>query len=263
MPDYIIYKSDTIGTYNLIVERYLQNQHPADSAKLFGLSFRDGASFNCWRGYQAIYKIENDSLFLVDMIQCGTLRQVKRDTAWSNGLMKKIFGNEVVNGKVFINWFTGDINFPLNSKLVRWDGVFYRIFEKERIITISGGKLSNTEDVLNYVNAPHGIKREYGVKLSDILFKKVKKIKWRKLPDCDCSDEYVITIGPAGNVSKVALAGENRDEVSENEGCRKLIFDALRKLQFDIIKDKGKPIAEDVYLEIWVEDNGKTENWTN
>jgi hypothetical protein len=37
----------------------------------------------------------------------------------------------------------------------------------------------------------------------------------------------------------------------------------LKKLQFDIIKDKGKPIAENVYLEIWVEDNWKIKNWTN
>ena len=50
MPDYIIYKNDTIVTYNLLVEQYLQKQEIVESEKLFGLSFRNGASFNCWRG---------------------------------------------------------------------------------------------------------------------------------------------------------------------------------------------------------------------
>jgi hypothetical protein len=66
-PDYIIYKGDTLATYTLILEQYFQLQEKADQGKLFGLSFRDGATFNCWRGYQAIYKIDNDSLFLVDI----------------------------------------------------------------------------------------------------------------------------------------------------------------------------------------------------
>jgi len=57
---------------------------------MFGLSFRDGASFNCWRGYQAIYKIDNDSLFLVDIINCGERRSSAIDTAASAQKMKAI-----------------------------------------------------------------------------------------------------------------------------------------------------------------------------
>lgn len=265
MPDYIIYKSDTIVTYNLIVERYLQSQLPIDSGRLFGLSFRDGASVNCWRGYQAVYNIENDSLFLTDMIPCGTLRQVKKFRAWSDEMMKKVFGYKFVNGKVFIDWFSGDISFPINRNPVRWDGVFYWIFEKERVLNVFGGKVLKTEDVTNYADVHGGIDRKYGVKLSDILFKKIKKIKWKKAPDCDCSYKYIITIGPAGMVSQVMLSDEEKidpDEVKETETCKALIFDAIRKLQFDIIKDKGKPMAENVYLEVWIESNGKTENWT-
>src|SRR5687767_12385693 len=81
MPDYIIFQGDTIATYNLILEQYLQRQEKTESEKLFGLSFRNssngGFSFNCWRGYQAIYKIDNDSIFLVDIISCGERRNDK------------------------------------------------------------------------------------------------------------------------------------------------------------------------------------------
>src|SRR5687768_9803409 len=88
MPDYIIFKGDTIATYNLILEQYLQRQENTESEKLFGLSFRDGASLNCWRGYQAIYKFESDSLFLVDIINCGERRSGKIDKAASAEKMK-------------------------------------------------------------------------------------------------------------------------------------------------------------------------------
>ena len=125
IPDYIIYKNDTIVTYNLLVEQYLQDNEIIQTDKLFGLSFRDGASFNCWRGYQAIYKIDNDSLFLVDMINCGERRNGKIDTAASAQKMKAVFKDKVVNGKVYIDWFSGDISFPLkvpSNKVLRWDG---------------------------------------------------------------------------------------------------------------------------------------------
>jgi hypothetical protein len=41
------------------------------------------------------------------------------------------------------------------------------------------------------------------------------------------------------------------------------MYNALKTLKFDIIKDKGKPMSEDIYIEIWIEDNGKIENWTH
>lgn len=91
IPDYIVFKNDTIATYNLILEQYLQRLEKTELEKLFGLSFRDGASTNCCRGYQAIYKIDNDSLFLIDIINCGEGRSGKIDTAASAEKMKAIF----------------------------------------------------------------------------------------------------------------------------------------------------------------------------
>ena len=43
MPDYIIFKGDTIATYNLLLEQYLQRQEKTESEKLFGLSFRNSS----------------------------------------------------------------------------------------------------------------------------------------------------------------------------------------------------------------------------
>ncbi len=267
-PDYIIFNRDTIATYNLILEQYLQQQEKAESERLFGLSFRNGASFNCWRGYQAIYKIDHDSLFLVDIINCGERRNGKIDKAASVEKMKGIFGDQVVNGRVNIYWFSGDINFPLNNKVLRWDGVFYTIYEKETVINITNGKVLKIEAVENYVDDPRRINRKDKNKVSDILFKKLKKARWRNPEDFDCSDKYLITIDENGTISKVRMLYTDQEiekyyEKEEYDFCIKFIYNALKTLKFDIIKDKGKPISEDIYLEIWITDKGKIENWTH
>lgn len=266
-PDYIIYRRDTLATYTLILEQYFQMQSKTEDGKLFGLSFRDGASLNCWRGYQAIYKIDNDSLFLVDIISCGERRNGKLDKIASVEKMKSIFNDKFINGRVYIDWFTGEMKFPLTNKVLRWDGVFYTIYEKEKVISISIGKVSTIKDVENYVDDTKRIDRKDKNKISDILFKKLKKVKWKNKEDFDCSSEYMVTIDENGNVSKVRMLYSEEEiekyyEKDEYNFCIKKVYEALRPLKFDIIKDKGKPIAEDIYIEIWVDDNGKLENRT-
>jgi len=267
MPDYIVFGKDTIPTYNLILELYLQKQDTGKIESLFGLAFRDNASLNCWRGYQAIYKVENDSLFLVEIIRCGELQNKQTDRTLSVEKIKAIFGDKMVNEKVYINWFSGVINFPLTNKVLRWDGVFYKIFEKERIITISQGIVNKIETVENYIHVPNGIDRRDKNKISDIMFKKLKRANWKNDMDFDCSDKYLITINEDGKVSKVRMLYTDEEiekyyDKDEYDFCINKIYNILKSLRFDIIKDKGKPISEDIYLEIWIEDNGKIENWT-
>jgi hypothetical protein len=267
LPDYIIFNGDTISNYTLHLEQYFQEQEKAEQGKFFGLSFRDGASLNCWRGYQAIYQVDSDSLFLVDIIFCGERRSGKIDKAASVEKMKKIFPDKFINNRVYINWFSGDMKFPLTNNVLRWDGVFYTIYEKEKVIGISNGKVLATEDVENYVDDPRRIDRKDKNKISDILYKKLKKSQWKNKEDFDCSEKYMVTIDENGNISKVRMLYAEEDlekyfEKDEYNFCISKVYNALKALKFDIIKDKGKPIAEDIYIEIWVEDNGKLENWT-
>lgn len=270
-PDYIIYKGDTLATYTLILEQYFHLQAKTDQGKLFGLSFRDGATFNCWRGYQAIYKIDNDSLFLVDIIFCGERRNGKIDKVASADKMRSIFKDKFLNDRVYIDWFSGDMKFPLTNKVLRWDGVFYRIYEKETVIDIDYGRVLKMENVDNYIHNPKAIDRKNKDKISDILFKKIKKAKWINVDSIDCSEKYLVTIGNDGKVSKVTMLGyESQDSIdkywerNEYDYCINSVFSSLKKLQFDILKDKGKPISEDIYIEIWFDEKkGKIENWTH
>ena len=207
----------------------------------------------------------------MNIINCGERRNGTIDKVASFKKMKEIFGDDLINDKVYINWFSGDLNFPLTNKILRWDGVFYKIYEKETVVNIAYGKVLNTENVENYIDNPKGIDRKDKNKISDILFKKIKKAKWINVDSIDCSEKYLVTIGRDGRVSKVTMLGyQSQDTIdkywerNEYDYCINTIFNSLNQLLFDIVKDKGKPISEDIYIEIWFDEKkGKIENWTH
>jgi len=273
LPDYIICKNDTIVTYNLILEAYLQKENPTED-KLLGLSFRntlgsEGMSFNCWRGYQAIYEIKNDSLFLSYIIECHSIRKIDKEL--SNKNLHSLFGNQVKNNKVFVNWFSGDISFPLKSEgkqneIIRWDGVFENIFLFETLISIDKGRIKYIKEIQNYIDNPNRINRRQKDKISKILFEKIENYKWKKLEDFDCSETYRVRINKKGRIDFVEMDLPKEEinkyyEKGECQHCIRSMKKALKGLKFDIIKRRGKPIEEYVYIEIWFNDDGSIENW--
>lgn len=272
MPDYLIYKGDTLPVYNLILEKYLEKINQADQGSLFGLKFREGASLNCWRGYQAIYKIENDSLFLSDILDCGELRYPKTiNKDESRRKITNIFKEQIKNGKVFINWYSGNFSLP-KSTLLRWDGVFYSSFEKEMLIKVDNGRIKKVKLIDNYIDKPDRIKRRYNDTISNVLFERIKSknLNWKKLDNCDCADRYFFTINKNGKISKVQMADyQSKDSIDkywdrkDYNLCVKSIHRAVKGLKFDIIKRMGVKTSEKVYLEIWYEEKTEQiENWT-
>ena len=271
VPDYIIYENDTIPTYNLILEKYLQKKNP-NSEKLFGLSFgslipleEDEEDFgmavtvSCWRGYQAIYKIENDSLFLSDIIVCHSIRNIDKEL--SNKNMYALFGSRVKNNKVFIDWFRGNISFPTKSKdkqneIIRWDGVFEIIFLFETLVKIDKGKIKSIKEIENYVDDPNKINRKENDTISNVLFDKIQNYK-KELEE----DKYRVRINKKGKIDRVELDLTKEEKKEYYLLIEKIIAfrcwtrsikKALKGLEFDVIKRKGKPIEEYVYIEIWL-----------
>lgn len=273
LPDYIIYKNDTIPTYNLLVEQYLQKLNP-DEEKLFGLSFRNsleglGTSFNCWRGYQAIYRIENDSLFVEAIIDCHSIKNIDINKSREN--LKLLFGNKVKNNRVFTDWFIGDISFPTkhnNNEIIRWDGVFENIFFYETLLNIKKGKVIKEKNIENYTDYTDRINRKKDDVLSNVIFEKLKFYKWTKLDEFDCSETYKIRINKKGEIDLIEMALTNQEikdfyEKNEAKHCINSLKKALKDLRFDILKRRGKPIDEIIYIELWFEEDGTIENWTN
>jgi hypothetical protein len=270
LPDYVIYKGDTIPVYNLILEQYFKTANKPDQGSLFGLKFRDGASFNCWRGYQAIYSIENDSLFLNEIINCGELYNDNSiNHADSRNKKVEIFGKKVINNKVFLDWYSGEFSLP-NGDLLRWDGVFHKTFENEILIKVQNGEIKDLSEIENYIDQPDKINRKYRDTISEVLFKELEKINWRNKNEFDCSEKYIVTIGRNGKVNNVTMPEyQTKEEIKEfwdgNEYnyCIRYVYKGLRNLRFDILKMNGEPIEEKVYIEIWVEEDGTLKNWTD
>ncbi len=257
LPDYLIYKGDTLVVYSLILENYFNSINSIDKGEIFGLKFREGASFNCWRGYQAIYEIINDTLFVKGIIDCGE-RYSKEEinTKESNEKLKLIFKNKFKNDRVLADWFTGEFSLP-KGDVLRWDGVFYKSFEKEVLVSIKEGKVVNTFEIENYIDFPNRANRRYNDKPAILVFNKLKLLNWKELDDKDCSEEYLIIIGENGTIEKVSMYAYKEEEIKdfwelgEYNYCIRSIKDGLKDLKFDIIKVRGKKVEEEIYLELW------------
>ena len=274
-PDLLIYNGDTIGIYILLLEQYFDQVKKKDDVegKLFGLNFREGASLNCWRGYQAIFRVEDNNLWLEQITSCNEYFYAKSiDTVTSKKRIAEIFGDKVVKGRVHVDWFSGNLTIPkLERKLLRWDGVFVKSFEEETLLEFDKGKVKNISEIKNYVDKPTRINRRHGDTLSNVIFREVQKMKWKNTDKFDCSERYLIKIGKNGRVKEVIMSDYQTEEQindywdtkREYNYCIRTLMKGLKKLKFDIVKKLGQSIEEDIYIEIWFNDDGTIENWTD
>lgn len=269
IPELLIYKNDTIPIYNLIIEEYFQkNEKRTGKNRFEQLGVKDiaGITFVAARGYQGVYKIENDSLFVVDMISQSIFLSQDNEVVELNQI-KSLFKDQYKNGKVFVDWFSGNIAIR-DGDLLRWDGVFVCTFEKEKVIKVEKGISKNIIEVQNYIDLPNGINRRYNDKITDEIFKELEKIEWKDVLEYDCSEKYEFTIGKNGRIKDVEMVNyqtkqqiEDFWDKKEFKYCMKTIKSSVRNLQFDLVKSSGRNIEEVIWLEIWVNDDGTVENW--
>ena len=265
-PDYLIIGKDTLPVYQLILEDYFQTlEQPTDSNSLFGFSFREifggGFSFNCWRGYQAVYCLDNDSLFLKYILPCNSLKNINSYIESSKEKMKLIFDDKVKNDRVLLDWYSGEFTIP-KGKPIWWDGIFTRIYDKEELYTFQNGILLEKTLVNNYQKVKGGIARDDKA-IAKKIFNRLKKINWKKLykQDIMCDLQgYHFTIDERGKISSVESGWENLDE--EDLYCLEIVKKQVQNLQFDIIKYHGRPMAMQIFLKIFYDDEKhKLEMW--
>lgn len=268
-PDYLIIGNDTLPLYQLILEDYLHSlEQPTDSNNLFGFSFRNDfgygiTSTNCWRGYQAVYSLENDSLFLKYIIPCNSLKKLDaNDINNSNEQMQKVFQKKVKNKKVFINWFSSEFTIP-KGKPIWWYGIFTTIYDKEEIYYIRKGILVNKQIINNYQKVKGGISRKKQ-KMSKAVFNEIRKLNWKKLDDeFICSDTYCLEIDSRGKVINVEKNNYGVELDEDDIYCQNVIKNQLKKLQFDIILYHGRPFNDKFCIEVFYDDTtNKLENWS-
>ena len=266
-PDYLIIGKDTLPLYQLILEDYLRSiEQPADSSSLFGLNFRDnfgyGISTGCWRGYQAVYSLENDSLFLKYIIPFNSLRKLDVDDINnSNKQMQRVFQEKVKNNKVFIDWYSSEFTVP-KGKRIWWDGIFIAIYDKEELYTVRKGILVDKYIINNYQKVKGGISRKKK-EMSKAVFNEIKKLDWEKLDDeFSCDGTYCLEIDYRGKVINVEK--DYNTELDEDDiHCQNVIKNQLKNLQFDIILYHGRPFNDNFCIEVFYNSTtNKLENWS-
>ena len=233
---------------------------------LFGFSFRNDfgygiTSTNCWRGYQAVYSLGNDSLFLKYIIPCNSLRKLDADDINnSNKQMQSVFQEKVKNNKVFIDWYSSEFTVP-KGKPIWWDGIFTTIYDKEELYTIRKGILVDRHIINNYQKVKGGISRKKK-EMSKAVFNEIKKLNWKKLDDeFLCDDTYCLEIDSRGKVINVEKNNYGIELDEDDIYCQKVIKNQLKNLQFDIILYHGRPFNDRFYIEVFYDSTtNKLEN---
>lgn len=220
IPDYLIYKGDTLAIYTNPLESFFENEERPDS--LF-----DKYGYNstaCWRGYIGYWELKNDSLFLLKLEGDST----KID-------LSLIFKDRETGGKIFANWFNDSI-YNLYGKLLHYVHMGYgSIYEKERVFNFSEGILTS---INKYDNSPS--RRSIYSKNRKLLANYIKTNTNHKLLPDHLDKARVIV-----QIDKVDLDGVI-EKASVIRGINKeLDNEALRVIksipQWDVLYLHGKP----------------------
>jgi len=127
--DILIYKSDTIYIAYFPLEILAEK----DSIILNRLNDTTCLSTDCWRQHIGIWKIENDSLFLIGLKDCCDYKEIP---------LNKVFSEtEIQNGKVFANWYSENIKAGFGKWLAFDEGNWQNIYEKNIELEIVYGKI--------------------------------------------------------------------------------------------------------------------------
>lgn len=105
VPDICLIKKDSVHYDTLVffvfpLEDYFDEVGSRDLA-----GFKSCESNSCTRGYQAIWLVENDSLFLYKLQGCNEHMSWCDESSIPD--LKEIFGDECINDRVFARWAKG------------------------------------------------------------------------------------------------------------------------------------------------------------
>jgi hypothetical protein len=129
-PDLLIYKTDTIFIdkfpLDLLAEKdYTIAKRLADSTCI---------STDCLRQYIAIWKIQNDSLFLVGLKNCCNNKTIQLD---------RIFEEKVIkNNMIFAFWYTDRINSEFGKYLRFSEDEWKSKFDHQIELVIDNGQIT-------------------------------------------------------------------------------------------------------------------------
>jgi hypothetical protein len=152
-PDYLIIDKDTLPIYSNPLESYFDNcERPASIAEM--------TSTACWRGYVATFRLQNDSLFLVNL-----QHDYKGETIDFN----TIFDENTTNQPKFAYWVSHDLMVP-SGKLLSYDHMGYgSTYDTETDYSFKNGLFKSQHECQRLALADFKKKGGYCVKCVNLL----------------------------------------------------------------------------------------------
>lgn len=239
VPDLLIIKSDTVFIFSNPLEPYFDK-----IGNRYIPGFSGCGSTACWRGYVAIWTIENDSLFLTGITSCHKSENFCPDS--KDGDLLAMFGERYKNNRVFADWYSGEIINP-SGRLLRYIHMGYAsTYEFENRYKINKGVISNIQKHTNYRDDADRIDRNDYFDTRLYIYNYINKnLDWSILPpDSTWHEEFQITIDKNGQIGKI----KNVDWIWR--AYKRAIKDALKDIgKFDIISIQGNRVEEIYYFE--------------
>ncbi len=135
IPDFLIYKGDTLSIFTNPLESYFDKKPRPDKVfQRYGYN-----STACWRGYIGYWELSNDSLFLVELQGDST----KID-------LSLIFKDRETNKKIHADWYSSSLLNPY-GKLIHYEHMGYgSIYEYEMKFEFTKGILT---DIVHFDNS--------------------------------------------------------------------------------------------------------------
>jgi len=237
-PDFLIIGKDTVELYFLPLENLDSTKLKEFHKTLISNKGSIYSSLNLWREYQALWRLEDNKLYLVGL----------KNNPNSDKILKATFGGNYQNGKILASWFSSRLAIP-KGKLLRWNELFSRTYLREEIFDFESGELKNRELVDNYIHLENGIDRREQYQLENSIAKEIKKIDRPKL----CF-RYWVTIDEKGKISEIQTDRKIFElEMPKTDYTTwiNLFKEQFKNMQFDLIKWNGKLYKETIFMEIF------------
>ena len=212
IPDYLIYKGDTVKIFSNPLEQYFNKTEKRELIDFVGC-----VSTACWRGYKAIWELKNDSLFLRQITSCHK----KCGLELKNADLNKMFGTD----NVFAGWYNGTLLIPRGKLFSGSEMGYSAIYEYEELLNIENGKCILI-DFKNNLTLIEDIKQNQkkNIRISTLkdtsLFYLNQSMDWKKLDNSKntwCDDSYILMYDKLGQLKDVKLNTNWNDSTSLNE----------------------------------------------
>lgn len=254
MPDYLIYKGDTIPIFSNPLESYLEKNNLQNID-------RGCNSSACNRGYIALWELTNNKLYLVEIKRCELIASAGVYTGLEceeNKLSEILsyFQLRFKSQKIVADWYTGELISPQGRLIEYIHGGYLSKYEREEHFCIKDGTLTDSKIVNNKIKPELFDSFNYSLAV-DTLFQNISKLDWKYLSDeLICTDSYLITINKRGRVSKVKiepLLNSKWEDFWYNftmKDCRRSVFKSIRNLEISkYLKGKPKKMVVKISLE--------------